>query len=79
VTAVVKFLKQLPEGEKALIFSEWDSLLDIVGKALIANHIGCGALLIYLHAQLLYAAPSHLVCIITNLPCPPPFVPLFAT
>jgi hypothetical protein len=40
IVAPVRGLKRLKEGEKAIVFSEWDDMLKILSKALDANGIG---------------------------------------
>lgn len=39
MTAVVEVVLGIPDGEKCLIFSQWDEMLSIVGAALLQNGV----------------------------------------
>jgi E3 ubiquitin-protein ligase SHPRH len=44
IVAVVQGLKRLPDGEKAIVFSEWEDMLELLSHALHANgirHVRC--------------------------------------
>ncbi len=53
--APVRGLKRLKEGEKAIVFSEWDDMLKLLSHALRLNGIGGLDLLALLVHQYLLA------------------------
>jgi SNF2 family DNA or RNA helicase len=55
IVAPVRGLKQLKEGEKAIVFSEWEDMLKLLSHALDLNGIGGLDLLALLVQQHLLA------------------------